>query len=327
MSKLHLLTGLPASGKSTKAKEMAKQLNAIILSSDSLREELLGDVNDQSQNEMIFKELHSRINKLLSEGQDVIYDATNLNRKRRIHLIKNELKADEYHAYYFNSTLGECLHNDAQRNRKVGFEVLDKMYKTAQIPTKYEGWDSIEIFHPVFKLSQFYRDKFEELLSDEEPNHEDLFEEMIQVIYTFKDVYDIPHDSKYHSFSISRHIFYVYDYVMKNYKGDRKKEMLITSLFHDLGKGWCKSFINYKGEEKRYASYIGHEFVSAQLACYWLSILGYEDDFIKYVVDLVQFHMMPMDMSAKQERKLRELITVEQYEDLMFLHSADLNAK
>lgn len=327
MSKLHVLVGLPASKKSTKAVGMAVQLNAVIMSSDSLREELLGDINDQSQNEMIFKELHNRINKLLSEGQDVIYDATNLNRKRRIHLIKNELQADEYHAYYFNSTLGECLHNDSQRNRKVGFEVLDKMYKTAQIPTKYEGWDSIELIHPEFILSQFYKDRFEELLSDVEPNHEDLFEEMIKVVDTFKDVYDIPHDSKYHSFSISRHIFYVYDYVMKNYNGYRKKEMLIASLFHDLGKGWCKSFINFKGEEKRYASYIGHEFVSAQLACHWLAALGYKDDFIKYVVDLVQFHMTPMDMSVKQERKLRELLTVEQYEDLMFLHSADLNAK
>lgn len=327
MSKLHVLIGLPAVGKSTKAKEMAKQLNVVVLSSDSLREELLEDINDQSQNDMIFKELHSRINKLLSDGHDVIYDATNLNRKRRIHLIKNEIKAEEYYAYYFNSLFGECLHNDSQRERKVGFDVLNRMYTSAQIPTINEGWNGVKFIHPELKLDKCYRERFEYLLSDESPNHEDLIEETMKIIDSFEDVYDIPHDSKYHSFSISRHIFYVYEFVMKNYKGRGKKEMLIASLFHDLGKGWCKSFINYKGEEKRYASYIGHEFVSAQLACYWLSILGYEDDFIKYVVDLVQFHMMPMDMSVKQERKLRELLSVEQYEDLMFLHSADLNAK
>lgn len=327
MSKLHVLVGLPASGKSTKSKELTKKFNAVIMSSDALRKELLGDVNDQSQNEKLFKELHLRINKLLSEGTDVIYDATNLNRKRRIHLIQNEIKADEYHAYYFNSSFGKCLHNDSQRERTVGFDVLNRMYLTAQIPTIHEGWDNVEYINQDFKLTQFYKERFEEILSDGEPSHDDLMEELSQVIDTFKDVYNVPHDSKYHSFSISRHIFYVYDFVMKNYKGNRKKEMLVASLFHDLGKGWSKSFINHKGEEKRYASYIGHEFVSAQQACYWLSLLGYDDNFIKYVVDLIQFHTTPMNMSAKQEKKVRELLTVEQYEDLMFLHSADLNAK
>jgi len=327
MSNLHVLIGLPAVGKSTRSKEMSDELNAIVLSSDNLREELLGDVNDQSQNEMIFNELHKRVNQYLAEGKDVIYDATNLNRKRRMHLIKNELKADKYFAYYFISTLGECLYNDSQRERKVGFEVLNRMYTSAQIPTINEGWSDVKFIHPELKLDRFYSERFEYLLSDESQNHEDLMEEMMKVVDSFEDVYDIPHDSRYHSFSISRHIFYVYEFVMKNYKSNRKKEMLIASLFHDLGKGWCKSFINYKGEEKRYASYIGHEFVSAQLACYWLSVLGYEDNFIKYIVDLVQFHMTPMDMSSKQERKLRELLTVEQFEDLMFLHSADLNAK
>lgn len=327
MSKLYVLVGLPASGKSTKSKDMESELNAITMSSDNIREELLGDVNDQSQNEKVFKELHLRINKLLNEGKNIIYDATNLNRKRRIHLIKNELKADEYHVYYFNSTIGRCSYNDSNRERKVGFKVLDKMYMSAQIPTINEGWNSVNFINTDSKLDIFYKDKFEKIISDEIIDHDYLMEELMLVIDDFKEVFNVPHDSSYHSFSISRHIFYVYDYVLKNYKGTNKKEMLIASLFHDLGKGWCKSFINHKGEEKRYASYIGHEFVSAQLACYWLYRLGYDGKSIKYVVDLIQFHMIPMDMSDKQERKLRELLTTEQFEDLMFLHEADLSAK
>ena len=43
---LLILCGLVASGKSTKAKELAKEYNATIYSSDALREEMFGDVND-----------------------------------------------------------------------------------------------------------------------------------------------------------------------------------------------------------------------------------------------------------------------------------------
>jgi phage-related protein len=37
--------------------------------------------------------------------------------------------------------------------------------------------------------------------------------------------------------------------------------------------------------------------------------------------------MTPMNMSEKQETKLRSLLTEEQYKDLMFLHEADTSAK
>ena len=44
--KFIMMCGLVASGKSTKAKELAKEYNATIYSSDALREEMFGDVND-----------------------------------------------------------------------------------------------------------------------------------------------------------------------------------------------------------------------------------------------------------------------------------------
>lgn len=325
MVKLIVMCGLPASGKSTLAKELSQKYEAVILSSDSIREELYGDEGIQGDSTKVFELLHHRANKYLSEGKNVIYDATNINRKRRVHMIKNELKADEYICYYINKTLGECYYNDMNRDRRVGFSVIERMYKTMQIPIKSEGWNKVHIVNEHKPLNMNKQYLFEDIiLSGYE--HEDLFDELSNVVSDFDDVHDLPHDSKYHTFSVSRHIYYTYKYVLDNYKGDNKLEMLVASLFHDIGKGYCKSFYNRKGEETRTANFIGHEFVSAQIAMYELYHLGYSDSFINYVTTLIQLHMIPHDLTDKKLKKLKELLTGEQLEDLLFLNEVDLQA-
>ena len=325
MTKLIVMVGLSASGKSSYAEELKSGYDAVVLSSDKLREELLGDVNNQDKNTNVFDEMNKRAKQLLSEGKNVIYDATNINRKRRIHLIKNEIKADEYIVYYMNMSIGKCLYNDSQRERKVGYEVIDKMYKNMHIPTKLEGWDSVNWINDDFKYEKQYRELLEINLPLEN-NYEMLFDDLGKIIQEFHEVYEVPQDSTYHTFSISRHIYYTYNYIQDHYKGARILEMLYASLLHDLGKGHCKSFYNYEGEEQRHANFIGHENVSAQLAAEYLTKLGYSESFVKYVVDLIQFHMMPMNASDKVTVKLKNLLTTEQFDDLMFLHEADRQA-
>lgn len=62
--KLYIMVGLSGSGKSTIAKEIAEtEENTIIVSSDAIREELTGKVEDQSKNEEVFKIFHNRIRK------------------------------------------------------------------------------------------------------------------------------------------------------------------------------------------------------------------------------------------------------------------------
>ena len=43
-----MMVGLPGSGKSTYAKELAERTNAKICSSDAIREELTGDISIQT---------------------------------------------------------------------------------------------------------------------------------------------------------------------------------------------------------------------------------------------------------------------------------------
>lgn len=326
MSKLILLVGLPASGKSTLAEELSVKYNANILSSDAIREEILGDVNNQSENTNVFEVMNNRAKALLSKGGNVIYDATNINRKRRVHLIKQELKADEYICYYLGSSLGYCLFRDSEREREVGYEVIDKMYKTMQIPVKSEGWNDIHYLYRDYIQPTYMKEIVKEFLNNEY-EYESLLKIAENIDQQFKDIEELSHDSKYHAFSVSRHTYYVYEYILKNYKGNNRNEMLLAAIYHDLGKAHCKSFINFKGEETRYASFIGHEYVSSQLAYNNLKGIGLDEDFIIKVVTLVQFHMKAHDMSNKTEKKLKELLGEEMFNDLMFFNEADNSAK
>lgn len=85
---LIMLMGLSGSGKSTLAEEYAKLSGGKVFSSDKIREELFGNENDQTHNGEVFNELHKRIKKALRKNETCIYDATNLNRNKRISFLR-----------------------------------------------------------------------------------------------------------------------------------------------------------------------------------------------------------------------------------------------
>lgn len=81
MPMFYMMVGLPGSGKSFTAESIP---NAVVHSSDAIRAEVLGDENDQTQQDLVFQTLHKRVLQDLVDGKDVVYDATNINYKRRI---------------------------------------------------------------------------------------------------------------------------------------------------------------------------------------------------------------------------------------------------
>lgn len=82
--KFMMLIGLPGSGKSTWAeKYLTNSGNTVIISSDKIRKELFGDENSQEDNTRVFHEMEIRTLDYLNKGVYVIYDATNVVRKRR----------------------------------------------------------------------------------------------------------------------------------------------------------------------------------------------------------------------------------------------------
>ena len=59
----------------------------------------------------------------------------------------------------------------------------------------------------------------------------------------------MPHDTPYHTLSISRHTYYVYRY-LENYS----KVLIWAGLFHDVGKKETKEVANKKGTKENSVS-------------------------------------------------------------------------
>ncbi len=328
MNKLIMLVGLPASGKSSFAKVLSKKENAIILSSDELRKELYGDINDKEHNVEIFEELHKRLKKNLLEGKNVIYDATNINSRRRKGFL-SQLKGNKYKdvekiCYYMNTSLIDCLNNNLARDGRVPTEIISKMYKTLQIPMYCEGWDKINTLSQSNDNLRYMKLPLEQKIL-EHISYERLFKtSLITYFKEFQHIFNLSQDSSYHSLSVSRHIYYVYDYIYNNYNEEDKLVMLWSALLHDIGKAYCKNF----KENSKYANFIGHENVSAQLTIKILNQLGYDDEFILKVAELVQLHMrLSWEENKKAEEKILKVIGVKTFNKLSVLREADIQAK
>ena len=145
MIKFIIMVGLPGSGKSTVAKELSIKENAVLHSSDDLREELFGDADNQDNNELVFQELSKRISRDLLNGRSVVYDATNSSYKKRKAFLEG-LKMEYYKECYMVATPYEkCIRQNSGRSRRVPEKVIENMYKGIFIPQYFEGWDHIEI--------------------------------------------------------------------------------------------------------------------------------------------------------------------------------------
>ena len=83
MGTLTIMVGIAGSGKDTVIKKYHN--DAIVLSSDEIRKELYG-YEDQTHNSDVFIEMNRRAKEAGKAGSHVIYNATKLNRGRRVGL-------------------------------------------------------------------------------------------------------------------------------------------------------------------------------------------------------------------------------------------------
>lgn len=331
MAKLIMMMGLPGSGKSTRAKKLKETMQKVVLlSSDDIREELFGDRRDNDHNVEVFQELHKRAKEALSNGVDVIYDATNINSKRRVNFLKGLPKGTVKELYYVNESIRNCIIQDAQREYSVGEEVISNMYKSLQVPYSHEKWDKITVDLGGLEGCQFekasqYRGYFEKM--SRELVSYDQFVQMLSfggMYRIFRDMLNLPQDNPFHVFTVDKHTYYVYEYIFNKYKEEDREDLIIASIFHDIGKPYCKVF----DQGLRYARYFGHDNVGGQLTLQWLMTLGYPQERALKIASLVGLHMrksFTLDLQA--DTKLEKLVGEETYIKLNYLRQADIQAK
>ena len=130
MSKILVLQGPPANGKSTYAREFIKgKQDWVIVNRDSLREGR-GDYWIPSQEDYISDLEEFSIKAAIKRGYNVIIDATNLNPKtidKWNKLAKETNSSTEFKKFYI--PFKEALERDKNRERSVGEKVLRRFYQ------------------------------------------------------------------------------------------------------------------------------------------------------------------------------------------------------
>lgn len=319
MSTIHMLVGIPGSGKSHYAKECCKRERAVLVATDAIREKLFGSETRQKNTYRVFDEAFAQIEQALASGRNVVFDATNVARDRRIQFLKR-FKDVPVEGHVCITPYEMAKERVKARKRRIEDKVLEKYCKNFEFPVLAEGFDSLHIVHTPADV-RLVRAELEQLLAMK-PGHDELFAYLCKSPY-FDMMLGYDQENPFHSKTLSEHTYAVWEYVNVFYEGEHLLEMQLAALFHDIGKPFCKVWKPNRG----YYSYFGHEHVSAGIACHVLNELGYGEDFILHVVNMVSFHMEILHGGDVGASKIYHLLGDRLLAELYFFAEADTFAK
>ena len=278
-----IMVGIVGSGKSYKAEELKVAYEVInrnngidrkvvILSSDAIREEITGDINCQTRNDEVFSLLHKRIKENIKTN-DVIVDATNVSQKSRQALLNCVKKVNCHKICYVMTTpLDICKKQNANRDRVVPVEVIEKQIRNFQVPFYEEGFDEI------------FLNNWDERDIVEFKTGWDVREDPI-----FKAMKGFDQRNSHHIYTLEDHCWRTTIHVAQRYWNN--KPMCRAATIHDIGK-------LYTGEPKDDGSgnwsYKGHMNYGTYVLLQNLDLLGFNN--LKDILDClfyVNYHMEP----------------------------------
>lgn len=242
MVKFNMMIGIPGSGKTRYAKTNLLNENTVYLSSDNIRVDMFG-FEDQTHNTEVFDIMKKETLIALQNGFDVVYDATNLNKKRRGDIIKRAKICDaEINAYLCCTPINIILQRNITRcERQIPWDKLIQMIQSVESPMYYEGFDNIYLID-----GGMYNDVYD---------------------YNFliDDCVDYKQDNPHHCETLEEHIKAVVkkaEELGKDLKSHTDAEILRQAArYHDFGKLYTKAF----NDKKKYFTYYGHENVSTYM--------------------------------------------------------------
>lgn len=297
--------GLPASGKSY----YACHLNGYeVFSSDDIRNEMFpaGDGYTKEHQAMVFGELHKRLKNALNSGKNAVYDATNLNRERRMAFLKEikNIKCTKS-CYLFIESLDVLKIRNMFREATVPDEVYDRMIRHFQVPIMREGWNEIKLINRHYE--QFN-------------NNSKFLEELDQ-------------HNEHHKLTIGGHNARAVDLVRQNpeFQKMRPEEKTLISAAtqqHDIGKVLTMTKTNSKGLCDGNWHYYGHNFVGSYLA---LTNRRNYESFGMGILDLallIELHMKPFQWAKNPKLKDKDRAIYGDWaiNAVDMIHNADLMA-
>lgn len=311
-----MMVGLSGSGKSTVSQKiyekLSKETDVVILSSDNIRAELLNDINDQSNNNLVFSTLHKRVISNLKNNVSVIYDATNLNLKDRKGIMEQlkDINCTKI-AYVMCTSFEMCKYRNANRERVVPEAVIDKQRIKFSVPLYEEGFDYIDL------------DGWQSVLFNY--TYKRLFDGYNSLSLLLNKMSNFDQKTHYHDFTLLEHQIKTHYKVLPQIKNKKdKKYLLVACLIHDFGKVFTQT-INKIGE----CSYYGHANVGAyellqNLDCFELETF---EEILK-CLSLINYHMEMFNLEEAKPATIEKKKQVfgELYEDLIILHEADKSA-
>lgn len=148
MAKLIMLIGIPGSGKTTYSKELTTRYNAQVVSTDKVRQTYVGIEESE-----VFPTVYRMCNEYLSQGVNVILDATHITpkvRKRSFDALDAYNIEYEKVAYYFDTPVDECVRRVEKRNQdpnelQLPLEVVESYGNNIIKPSLEEGFKEIHI--------------------------------------------------------------------------------------------------------------------------------------------------------------------------------------
>ena len=294
--------GLPGWGKSTWCMQQENLYGTVSISTDKIREELYGSESEQGDPNKVFKIAKDRVVNSFEIFDTVILDATNIEKKHRMHFIKaikQSVKDVVVRAVWFAIPVDVCKERNRQRDRVVPEYVIDKMYKLFAPPGKEEGFDEFNI-----------------VLSNKCKS----IEEFLEVADSFDQ------QNKHHTLTLGEHVRKANEYVKEHGGSD---VLCTAALLHDVGKLVTASHKNSKGEITEELHYYQHHCCGAyEIPFYLFNSETLTIDNIVYIANLVYYHMHPLrEWQSEKKRKKDEAILSKGFlKDLLLLNEGDVYA-
>lgn len=134
MQTLYVMCGVPASGKSTKSRQIAEEHGLTRFSYDEMR--------CFHQRDFIRPAAEA-----LRNGESIIMDSTNLRITGRKSILESVANIPcRKVAVFMDTPLEECLQRNTNRDVRLQDFMVESAYRALQPPTLDEGWDEIILY-------------------------------------------------------------------------------------------------------------------------------------------------------------------------------------